>query len=51
MMIALNYYIVLEFCDIDLYNYLNNNGGKLPIKVIKNILFQLNEVFRLNKQT
>ena len=41
-----NYYIVLEFCDIDLLKYLNNNGGKLPIKVIKNILLQLNEVFR-----
>ena len=42
-----NYYIILELCQFTLYEYINDRGGKLEIKVIKDILIQLREVFKL----
>jgi serine/threonine protein kinase len=42
-----NYYLILELCDTDLNAYLNFRNKGLEIDAIKNILNQLNSVFKL----
>ena len=41
------YYIVMEKCDEDLKKFLKDNEGGLPNSMIKNILVQLNEAFKV----
>ena len=41
-----NYYITIEKCDKNLFDYVNEKG-KLNLDEIKNIIFQLNNAFKL----
>ena len=43
------YYIVMELCDDNLYNYVKKKG-RLKIEVIQKILIQLNDVLRMMKK-
>ena len=40
------YYLIMEKCDEDLNDFLEKNNGSLSELMIKNILIQLNEVFK-----
>ncbi len=41
------YYIVMEKCDEDLKSYINKNKGGISDSMIKYILLQLNEAFKM----
>ena len=42
-----NYNVVMELCDEDLFKYIKNKKNLLSIEEVRNILLQLNNVFKL----
>ena len=44
------YYIIMEKCDGDLSDLLNQNKNGFSDSIIKNILLQLNEAFKMMKK-